>query len=117
MNRQFKWGVVATAGYLLSPLSWWNDVFVNIPIAYVLAMPFSLANERLFVPALIFSYWLTNLAGLLLLRTGLSHLADRGKARHSRREVILASLLYTLILACLAATGVLKAPWNYFRQE
>ena len=34
LGRKIKGGVVAMIGFLLSPLSWWNDAFVNIPIAY-----------------------------------------------------------------------------------
>jgi len=27
-------GTLGVAGFILSPLSWWNDVIVNFPLAY-----------------------------------------------------------------------------------
>ncbi len=46
MKSHFYVGIVAVIGYLLSPLSWWNDLFVNVPLAYLFALPFSLLHEH-----------------------------------------------------------------------
>lgn len=32
-----KRSLSATVGYLLSPFSWWNDLYINFPIAYGMA--------------------------------------------------------------------------------
>jgi hypothetical protein len=32
-KRKATGGVLALVGYMLSPLSWWNDLFVNVPLA------------------------------------------------------------------------------------
>jgi len=32
--RWLTGGVLTTLGFIRSPLSWWNDLFVNLPIAY-----------------------------------------------------------------------------------
>ena len=53
MARRIGAGIVAVIGYLLSPLSWWNDTFVNLPLAYLFASLVSLASHRLFAPAMI----------------------------------------------------------------
>jgi hypothetical protein len=53
MQRYFRSGALVSIGYMLSPLSWWNDVFFNLPIALVLAMesvgssPIGFSPERL----------------------------------------------------------------------
>ena len=67
MKSRYYTGIVAIIGYLLSPLSWWNDVFVNVPLAYLFALPFSLIYEALYLPAFLLGYWLSNLLGFLLL--------------------------------------------------
>jgi membrane protein implicated in regulation of membrane protease activity len=36
-KRKVTGGVLAFAGFMLSPLSWWNDLFVNVPLALVFA--------------------------------------------------------------------------------
>ena len=40
-------------GFWLSPLSPWNDLFTNIPIAYVFAFVFSFGVDALFIPAFV----------------------------------------------------------------
>lgn len=39
---------IAVVGFVLSPLSWWNDLFVNIPLAYLFAVPFGFISEKYF---------------------------------------------------------------------
>jgi hypothetical protein len=46
MNRKIKGGILVTLGFLLSPVSWWNDIFVNIPLAYIFALPFGFMRNR-----------------------------------------------------------------------
>ena len=58
INRQrLRQMFLLTVGFILSPLSWWNDAVVNIPISYLLSLPFSLVDERLYLPAFIAIYW------------------------------------------------------------
>lgn len=40
--------ILGIIGYILSPLSWWNDAIVNIPIAIVVGTIFSLIDEKFF---------------------------------------------------------------------
>jgi hypothetical protein len=60
-------GILATVGFILSPLSWWNDLLVNVPLAYAFATVVGLFARDLFVPALLVGYWLTNVVGFVLL--------------------------------------------------
>ncbi|MBI4774604.1 MAG: hypothetical protein HY788_10565 [Deltaproteobacteria bacterium] len=67
-------GVIGTAGFLLSPLSWWNDAFVNFPLAYGFAWVvgrflnlFMAVHEWLFVNLFVAGYFMTNLAGFLMI--------------------------------------------------
>jgi len=57
-------------GFLLSPLSWWNDAFVNVPLAYLGAWLISLFYKPGFAAAFVFCYWLTNILGLFLMHKG-----------------------------------------------
>ena len=68
--RRIAGGGLAGIGYLLSPLSWWNDLYVNLPISYLLAAPFGLINEHAFTGAFVAFYWLSNITGLILLHRG-----------------------------------------------
>lgn len=111
MARRLASGIVAFIGYLLSPLSWWNDAFVNLPLAYVFASLVSLASRRLFVPAMIVGYWLTNIVGLLMLARGTAGVVAGDSPRRRKRQLVLSLLAatgYTLLIVLLYAFGVLK---------
>jgi hypothetical protein len=96
--------VVLTTGYLLCPISWWNDVFLNLPLAYLIASIFAR-----FFPPLTTAYWLSNLLGMALM-----HIAAIGLARNWRLKPIqitqnlLIALGYTILLLILFRLGVLK---------
>ena len=66
-KKRLKCTVLSVSGYLLSPLSFWNDLFINFPIAYVFGVLFGLISQKLFLTGLIAGYWLSNIAGFVLL--------------------------------------------------
>jgi hypothetical protein len=118
MRRWIRGGILTFIGYLLSPLSWWNDIFINLPVAYAFAFPFGLISRKLFLPAMVFGYWLTNVAGLLLLHRGVKNLAEGEKGVSRKRSFaqdILISLAYTSVVILLVKLGWLKFPLEYFK--
>jgi hypothetical protein len=115
---KIRGGILATLGYLLSPASWYNDFIINIPLAYLFAFPFGLISKKLFMPFLIIGYWLTNIAGFMLMHYGVKNMASCRKSAYSRKEIfrdILISILYTLIVVILVEVGWLKFPLEHFR--
>ena len=93
--------LLATIGYILSPLSWWNDLFVNVPLSYAFSYPFSLIDERLFLPTFILGYWFSNWLGFVLLHRGVAGLLAKDKLTMSRRTSIIVAIVYTLLIAVL----------------
>jgi hypothetical protein len=63
-------GVLLVIGYLLSPLCWWNDLIFNLPVAYAFGSLCYLINPNLLMPGAIAGYWLSNIAGILLMQAG-----------------------------------------------
>ena len=111
MTRRLGSGIIAVIGYLLSPLSWWNDPFINLPLAWLFASLVSLASHRLFVPAMIVGYWLTNIVGLLMMARGTAGVVAGDSPRHRKRELVLSLLAatgYTLLIVLLYVFGILK---------
>ncbi len=116
-KRKIAGGLLAVLGYMLSPLSWWNDTFVNIPLALAFAWVVSLFYKPAFEVSLVVGYWLTNVAGFILMHKGVQTMLPAGQKPYSRRELvkdIIISLLYTALIVVLIATGVLKPIENYF---
>lgn len=97
-------------GFWLSPLSPWNDLFTNIPIAYGFGLFFSLFSEILFLPAVIVGYWLSNIAGFVLMHYGYIGLrGTRYSFAKNWRPYVLTTTLYTLLVGSLVYFGVLPS--------
>ncbi|HON08482.1 MAG TPA: hypothetical protein PLW02_10335 [Verrucomicrobiota bacterium] len=118
-KNKIKGSVIGLIGFLLSPLSWWNDLVVNIPLAIMIGWLFSLIYKPLFLPAAIFGYWLTNVLGLILLRRGAQTALkeDDAPKPFSKKELIkdiLISLAYTGVIIILAKLKIIEPLNNYF---
>lgn len=106
-------------GYILSPLSWWNDLVINLPLAYVVALPIGALSKKLFFPTLIVGYWLTNLLGFVLMHQGLKSVFAHRQQKSLRQElgkIILISLGYTILLVVAVKLGWLKFLPDYFQE-
>jgi len=115
-KEKIKGSVLFIIGYMLSPLSWWNDIFVNIPLAYVFALPFGFISRNLFLPAMVVGYWITNIIGLALMHHGVVNLVSKEKKKYTRKELVkdlAVSLIYTIVIIILAFLGLLKFPTEY----
>lgn len=117
-QKKIVGGLVAIIGFMLSPISWWNDLLVNIPLAYLMASPLGLINKKFFVGAFVLSYWLTNLLGFVLMHFG--GLYWRGKTSKMLKQLIIENfpmtIVYTLGMVVLVKIGWVKLPWEYFNR-
>lgn len=105
-------------GFLLSPLSWWNDLFVNVPLALAFAWVAGLVWPKGFTVSFIAGYWLTNVLGLVLLQKGARQVLTDQPALYSRKQLIkdlLVSLLYTLVIVVLIKLKVFQPIGDYFQ--
>jgi len=117
-KRKVSGGTLAVIGYMLSPLSWWNDLFVNLPLALVFAWLVSLVYRPAFEASVIVGYWLTNVLGLVLMHKGAEKvLSEKGKA-YSGRDLLRdagISLVYTLLIVLLLKLKILQPIKYYFK--
>jgi hypothetical protein len=111
-KRRMGGSVVVFIGFLLSPLSWWNDLFVNVPLAVGFGWLVGLIHRSLFEPAVVVGYWLTNVLGFLLLHLGArTAVADGSPRPYTRKAVmgdLLISLAYTAVVLVLVRFGVIR---------
>ena len=109
--QKIKGGVLLTVGYLLSPLCWWNDLVINLPIAYGFGYVISLWHSEWFFPAAIAGYWLSNLVGIVLMQMGAKDvLQNTVKKRSLKQEFfsgVLTSTAYTVVVVALVYFHVL----------
>jgi hypothetical protein len=115
-KRKMTGGVVAMIGFMLSPLSWWNDLFVNVPLALAFAWLVSWFYKPAFTMALVIGYWLTNVLGFILMHKGAQQVLSEKPGRYSRRDLLRdvgISLLYTVLIVLLVKFGILKPIQSY----
>ncbi len=119
-KRKLTGGVVAFIGYMLSPLSWWNDLFVNVPLALAFAWVVSLFYRPAFTVCMVLGYWLTNVLGFVLMHKGAQQMLTAEGKKYGRRDLlrdVAISLLYTLLIVLLIQFGILKPVQNYFPEK
>ena len=113
MNKKLYGGVLGTIGFLLSPLSWWNDLFINFPIAYACACAVNFIYKGSFLSAFIVSYWLTNVLGFALLQKGLEKMGKdvEEKKKYSLKNFVkdsIFSIVYSILIVILVKLGMIK---------
>ncbi len=118
---KLKGSAIACIGYILSPLSWWNDPYVNVPIAYCFAWVVSIFFPTLFLPAFLGAYLGTNVLGFILLHKGIGRTlskTDAEKVRYTRKDLLRdfsISVAYTLLIVVLVKLKIVQPPQNYVR--
>lgn len=109
--QKLKGGLLLVVGYLLSPLCWWNDLIINLPIAYGFGYVVSLWRSEWFLGAAIAGYWLSNLVGIVLMQMGTKDiLQTTAKKRSFSQEIfsgVLTSTAYTVVVGALVYFHVL----------
>ncbi len=114
-----KGGFLVTVGFLLSPLSWWNDLLINIPLVYGFGFLFGLISKKLFPVFMVIGYWLTNVLGFVLMHKGVGDVLGKeekkGKKKELLRDIAFGSL-YTLLIVVLIWLKILKFPTEYLNR-
>ena len=103
--KKIRGGLFLVLGFMLSPLSWWNDLFFNLPIAYGFGYLCSFFSQDLLLPCSIVGYWISNILGILLMQVGaVDVFQDRPKNSNLKKELLSAiasSAAYSLAIFAL----------------
>ena len=100
-------------GYLLSPLSWWNDLFFNLPIAYGFAYCLNWMFADAFFLLTVVGYWLSNILGILMMQWGTFDLFFEERQSNLKRDLVLGlagSTLYTIVIVLLLYFNLIQTP-------
>lgn len=112
-SRRIANAVMAVVGFILSPLSWWNDLVINVPLAYLFSWPFAAIDEQLFLPGFIFGYWLTNLLGFIMLHLGSVGFLKKQRDKYDFKSGFMVSLIYTSVILAIVMLGWVESPTRY----
>lgn len=111
--KKLSGGALIGIGYLLSPLSWWNDLFFNLPIALVFGYGVTLINPNWFLPGTIVGYWLSNVLGIVMMQFGVMDMFLTEDKPNIRRDLLIGlrgTTFYTLIVSALVYLHSLEMP-------
>jgi hypothetical protein len=112
--KKLRGGFFLVIGYLLSPLSFWNDLFFNLPIAYLFGYVCSWLSPNLLIPCSILGYWLSNIAGILLMQVGaMDVFQEQPKDRNLKKELLMglvSSVVYTIVILALVQLKISQLP-------
>lgn len=101
--------IIFFIGWLLSPLTFWNDAFVNIPIAYLLATLTIRFIKADFSALVLVFYWLTNIIGIVVMViSGKAIIKDRKEALREILMLLVTIVSYSLVILLLVKTGLIK---------
>jgi hypothetical protein len=119
-KRKAGGGVLGFVGFMLSPLSWWNDLFVNVPLAVGAASVVAWFYPPAFQAAAVVAYWMTNVLGFVLMHKGARRMMTPAEKKIGRKRELLidalVSLAYTALILVLIRLKVLQPVGDYFRR-
>lgn len=119
--KRLRGGILLTIGFLLSPLSWWNDLIFNLPVAYGFGYLCSWFSSSWLIPGMIVGYWISNILGILLMQAGVLDLAQGQPAqRNFQKELltgVVSSTIYTLLIIGLVHFKVLETPLLFVNEQ
>lgn len=96
-------------GWILSPLTFWNDAFVNIPIAYLAANLLAGFIQVRFVMLVLICYWASNALGLIIMyMAGKGIMAEGEGIVKEALKLIVTIAIYSAALLVLHYMGILR---------
>ncbi|BFM40416.1 hypothetical protein [Synechocystis sp. LKSZ1] len=120
INQRFWALILIFLGFLLSPACWWNDLLINLPLAYVFGRFCSWFIPQLLLPGVILGYWFSNLVGIVLMHIGAQQAFQKGNQNVSLQDQIKSGLItsttFTLVILSLAYFQVVDLS-NYIPSE
>lgn len=112
-GRRIFGGALGVLGFLLSPLSWWNDLLINVPVALAFAWLMGFIFPSAFLELALAGYWLSNVLGFVFLHLG-AQLAVTQKAPTYTWKSLLrdlaVSLFYTAVIFALIQLELIRPP-------
>ena len=115
--KKIRGGFLLIIGYLLSPLSFWNDLFFNLPLAYAFGYLCSLFSPSLLLPCSILGYWISNIVGILMMQVGaIDVFQNQPQERNLKKELLMglvSSMVYTIVIIALIQFKILQAPTSF----
>ena len=115
ITHRFLNGLVFFLGWVLSPFTWWNDAFINIPLSYLIANLLFYIMPLPFIWLVIGSYWFTNILGIFLMYlSGKPLIVTSPDRKKTIFKMAIFVAIYTLAMIYLDTKGKLMPLCVFF---
>lgn len=115
ITDRFFNSLVFFLGWVLSPFTWWNDAFINIPLSYLIANLLFYIAPLPFIWLVIGTYWFTNMLGLFFMYlSGKPLIVSSVDRKKTIFKMVIFVALYTLAMAYLDTKGKLMPLCVFF---
>ena len=108
MVKKIFFASLSFLGWILSPFTWWNDTFINLPLAYLLASIINKFMPRNFPAVFLISYWFTNILGIVLMYVGAQQLTARELLKTKRKALFTTLIIYSVISLVLIEFNIIR---------
>jgi hypothetical protein len=99
IKKNFINRLVFFIGWVLSPFTFWNDAFINIPVAYITARLLAPFIHVKFATLVVVCYWLSNIAGLAMMYASGNAILRTGKGlRRELLKLAATMIVYTILI-------------------
>jgi hypothetical protein len=112
-TRRIFGGALGVLGFLLSPLSWWNDLLINVPIALAFAWVMGFVFPSAFLELALAGYWLSNVLGFVFLHLGAQLAVTQEAPKYTWKSLLrdlAVSLFYTAVIFALIKFELIRPP-------
>lgn len=117
MYKRISQAMVLFIGWVLSPFTWWNDAFVNMPISYIVANIIYYMTGIRFRLLVIGLYWATNLIGVILMYIGGKSIVANSRRKFRSIVIIIVSIaIFSAGMIYLDKVGRLLPIKAYFER-
>jgi hypothetical protein len=104
-------GVVFFFGLILSPLTPWNDSFINVPLGVLIGYALLLLFRVPMTLGSVIGYWSTNVIGVIMIAVAAWPLRSAFRISGLRHQIVRATLTILVFSALMAALGFLLQTW------
>ncbi len=108
MLKKIFYAIISFVGWMLSPFTWWNDSFVNLPLAYIAASLINRVLPRAFLASFIISYWATNILGIALMYIGAERITTQERLKKGRVALLATLIIYSVVFVLLVKFKIIK---------
>lgn len=101
-KQKLRGGLLLALGFMLSPLCWWNDLIINLPLAYGVGYLCNWLIKGWLMPGAIAGYWLSNVVGIVLMQVGSRQVFQASEKTGNFKQALWSGVISSTVFTAIA---------------